>query len=111
MNAYQHVTLNSTHGYSLFQTNEVQGLLVGSHGGPALTQLCVYFPYKEACHGNLKALPTSFLCICIYCIFSHFWTDLNLSAGKMDVFQVLAGRDASVNSLFHIWVFGFSCWG
>lgn len=53
------------------------------------------------------ALPTPFFFIYVCSVFSHFWTDLNLSARKMDVIQVLAGRDASVNSLFHIWVFSF----
>lgn len=61
----------------------------------------------------MKALPTPFLLICVFSIFSHFWIHLNLSARKMDVTQVLAGEEASVNSLFHIWGLSFSSsgWG
>lgn len=54
-----------------------------------------------------ESSPRSFPFMCICSVSSNFWTDFHLSVWKMDVIQVLAGRDASVNSLFHIWVFGF----
>ena len=110
VNAHQQVTPNYTNEYSLVSPNEVHDLPVGSYGSPALTQLFFCFINRKHVIKIWRPSATPFLFICMCSIFSHFWTNLNLSSGKMDVIQVLAARVASVNSLFHIWVFSFSCW-
>ena len=110
VNAHQQVTPNYTNEYSLVSPDEVHDLPVGSYGSPALTQLFFCFINRKHVIKIWRPSATPFLFICMCSIFSHFWTNLNLSSGKMDVIQVLAARVASVNSLFHIWVFSFSCW-
>lgn len=110
VNTHQQVTPNHTNKYSLVSPNEVHDLPVGSYGSLALTRLFFYFINRKHIIKIWRLSATPFLYICMCSVFSHFWTNINLSSGKMDVIQVLAARVASVNSLFHIWVFSLSCW-
>lgn len=97
---HQQVTPNYTNEYSLVLAMKSMAFRLGHM---AVLHWLNYFYILLTGSMSLKSegpLPPCFLFICMCSVFSHFWTDLNLSSGKMAVIQVLAGRAASVNSLF-----------